>query len=36
MRKRAALARAMALDPEIFFFDDALRGAGPHQRHVVG
>lgn len=29
MRKRAALARAMALDPEIFFFDEPSAGLDP-------
>lgn len=29
MRKRAGLARAMALDPEIFFFDEPSAGLDP-------
>ena len=29
MRKRAALARAMALDPEVFFFDEPSAGLDP-------
>ncbi|HEA68370.1 MAG TPA: ATP-binding cassette domain-containing protein [Desulfobacterales bacterium] len=33
MRKRAALARAMALDPEILFFDEASAGLDPISAH---
>ena len=36
MRKRAALARAMALDPEVLFFDEPSSGLDPITRQPAG
>jgi phospholipid/cholesterol/gamma-HCH transport system ATP-binding protein len=35
MRKRAGLARAMALDPDIFFFDEPSAGLDPVSAHLL-
>jgi len=35
MRKRAGLARAMALDPEILFFDEPFAGLDPISSHLL-
>jgi len=32
MKKRAAVARAMAMDPEFLFFDEPSARAGPDHR----
>jgi phospholipid/cholesterol/gamma-HCH transport system ATP-binding protein len=36
MRKRAGLARAMALDPDILFFDEPSAGLDPISAKLVG
>jgi phospholipid/cholesterol/gamma-HCH transport system ATP-binding protein len=36
MRKRAGLARAIALDPEVLFFDEPSAGLRPGKRQKVG